>query len=494
MARDADSQLVTPEEARTVATNWIAQILHCQGKWGDAATAVVVEVREFKLGEQLLGYFCRVEPLGYIIVSLRRQLEPVKAYAESSDLNPDANEGLADVIKGGMERILDAVEKEAGPIESAPAQDVQRALEIDYRSAWERLELPVDAFRRTLASGAGAMDDCQSGGVLVTSTWDQDPPYNDQCPDMGCYEYSWNGRAKVGCMATAAAQIMRYWCWPPWGVDSPYNDFYDWPNMPDTLEPPPAPAWQQTQAVAELCSEVGLAGGVDYGCKESGGPLGDVPLRKDMLDAYEDHFRYDSGAVMLTRGSSTPADTWFAWIRNEIDQSRPIQYRIDSSHILPLINGHSMVVDGWRISGGLKQYHVNYGWGDDLCGSHDCNCWYTLDSLHGSENVAAEMMLVGLKPVNSLGTWLSAGQYLPPSAFPYRYFDRDARGEDVLFDAGNHLQFRQGVQVLCNGTRIAFYGWSNAPTYLYSQAVWAKGIRIDSGHVYLFLDGGIRMY
>jgi len=487
------SQLVTADEARTVATNWIAQILHCYGRWGDATAAEVVEVRELKLGERLLGYICRVQPQGFVVVSLRRELEPVKAYSESCGLDPQAQEGLADVIKGGMERILDAVEQTAGPVTSAPAEEVQRLLQFDYSPAWERLELPVDAFRRGLASASEVLDDCQAGGVMVTSTWDQDEPYNEHCPEMRCWEQNHNGRARVGCMATAAAQIMRYWCWPPYGVDSPYSDSYDWPNMPDSFTSPPAPPWQQIAAVAELCYEVGLAAGMDYGCTESGAPLGAAP-GKDVLDGYEDHFRYDSGAEIIARGNACPADVWFAFIRADLERNRPIQYRIEGSSFLPLASGHSMVVDGWRISGGHQQYHVNYGWGQSvMCDSHYCNCWYTVDSLYASETRAYEMMLLGVRPINALGTRLADGWYSRPS-FPYRYFDGNATGDDAHFDAGQYLQFLSGVKLVCTGSKIGFRGWSTGNTYLYTQAPGARGVRIHSGHIYLFKGGGIRLY
>jgi hypothetical protein len=46
----------------------------------------------------------------------------------------------------------------------------------------------------------------------LTSAWDQGSPYNDQCPVVtpGSDEH-----VVVGCVATAAAQIMKYWQWPP---------------------------------------------------------------------------------------------------------------------------------------------------------------------------------------------------------------------------------------------------------------------------------------
>ena len=93
----------------------------------------------------------------------------------------------------------------------------------------------------------------------LTSHWHQDSPYNNDCPDLGCTTTS-NGRSVVGCVATAGAQIMYYWAWPPYGEGSPYSDTYDWPNMRDSVTTS-SPAAQQA-AVAELSHEVGLAVGM----------------------------------------------------------------------------------------------------------------------------------------------------------------------------------------------------------------------------------------
>ena len=58
----------------------------------------------------------------------------------------------------------------------------------------------------------------------LTSKWRQDSPYNDQCPVLtpGTDEH-----CLVGCMATAAAQLMYYWKWPLTGVGQTTVD-YNW--------------------------------------------------------------------------------------------------------------------------------------------------------------------------------------------------------------------------------------------------------------------------
>ena len=476
-AEPVQDEIVTMDEALTVANNWITLMIHNEGDWGGFEAAEVAEICEFKRGDRVLGYFCRVEPTGFVVVSLRKELAPVKAYSAVSDLDPKLEQGMADLIKEKMERILDWIEQVVSPIESAGAEGPESVLEIDYRQAWAELEGDVEVFKGGLESGKVHMN-YQEGDVMLSSSWHQDPPYNDQCPDKGC---SWppcyyNSNACVGCTATAGAQVMRYWNWPPYGVESPYNDRYDWPNMPDRFTGCTW-AWRQVNAVAELCHEVGLASGMDYGCSASGACFASC-LGKDLLDAFEDHFRYSTAADDKDRDDYTAVE-WFNRIKAQLNLNRPLPYRVED---------HVIVCDGWQEIGStpIRQYHMNYGWDDSS------NAWYALDALHlGGKD--EERMVENIYPAPSLGSWL-AGWYSPPS-FPYRYFNRDATGHDAAFDAGHYLQFLPGITVKCTSPadgKVQFRGWSTANTYLFARGDTSTGIRIHSGHIYLYQNGSIK--
>jgi hypothetical protein len=430
----------------------------------------------------MLGYFCAVKPKGYVVLSVRKELAPVKAYSDTSDLAPDSDQGMADYIKGGMERILDTIEQQIGPVSSAKAEHLEQILEINYRRAWEELNHPTARFREGLNSGPLPMD-YQGGDVLLTSEWHQDAPYNLMCPEKkGC------DHAKVGCIATAGAQIMRYWNWPPYGEGSPYNQAnYDWVKMPgktsfkkdlyvDENGNPLSQA--QLDAVARLNKEVGWAAGMDYGCSESTALLGNN-IGNDMLDGYEDHFRYNGDAQMELR-SSHMADGWWDIIKSNLDGNRPLQYAIQTSW---LIGGHSMVCDGWQIVGNTRQYHMNYGWGDSR------TTWYSLDELYGSKTYITEMVIRRLYPGPSVKESLS-GTYVKNS-FPYRYFDQDTAGSSATFDAGQLLQFLPGVKVGSHGT-IKFLGAGDNVTEMFSiKYPTKKSIKIYNGHIYLYSGGSL---
>jgi len=488
--------IVTIDEALTVANNHIAWIIHNEGSWGGFDNADVAEIQEFKRGDKVLGYFCRVEPTGYIVVSLLKVLPPVKVYSTTDSIDPGYDEGMTDLIKMTMERMLGEIEIRTGSIESVQVQDVQDILETNYLADWRELGQDTVVFRQALSSGNVPMN-YQGGDWLLSTDWHQEPPFNDDCEDHDCswpqYGY-YNDRAPVGCVATAAAQIMKYWAWPPFGEGSDegvdFSDQYDWVNMleeyvydagqnrfEDNAGNPCSQA--QIDAVAELCYEVGAGADMWYTCDWSWANLGDE-LGDDMTDAYKAFFRYNPNTDYEKRIMHTD-DGWWDIITTNLNLNRPIQYGWLE---LPE-GGHSAVIDGWKIEGSSRKVHINYGWVGSAA-----DTWYDIDNISG-----VEVMIRKIKPAPSLGASLS-GSYSPPS-FPYRYFDQDATGDDVVFEAGHLLQFLPGVKVTCTSTsggKIAFGGESTDNTLLFSRGDEWRGIRLYDGHIYLYQNGSIVLH
>jgi hypothetical protein len=125
------AQVATREQARAVAAGWIHLIMEKKGDWGGSETAEIVEIREFRRGNRVLGFFFTVEPRGYIVVALRREMAPIKAYSETCDLDPEAEEGMAALIKDRMDAFLARIEKRFGPISRVWARELKDVLEND---------------------------------------------------------------------------------------------------------------------------------------------------------------------------------------------------------------------------------------------------------------------------------------------------------------------------------------------------------------------------
>jgi len=475
------AEMATMDDALTVANNWITLIIEKKGDWGGSETAEVEEIQEFKRGERVIGYFCHVKPKGYIVISLHKELVPVKAYSAKHNLDPESDEGMADLVKGGLERVLNSIEEQLGPVETLQTADLEKHLEVNYRQSWQQLTGDVDTFKTELETM-----NYQDGDWMLTTLWHQYPPYNDQCPDMDCDRSAYcnyNENAKVGCTAVAGAQIMRYWNWPPYGGSpngdvSPYNDDYDWPNMPDAFTAPPPCNWPlvQVNAVAELCSEVGQACGMKYlRCDASACP------GENMEAVYEDYFRYSTACQKLDRQDYTDGD-WFNLMKDQFNLNRPVQYRFETPSF-----SHGVVGDGWMEIYDIQYFHVNYGHGDD--GSTG---WYAVD--HWYVPGDNEYMLVGIYPAQALGSSLS-GNYPQDSSFSYRYFDQDATGNCATFESGQYLQFLPGITVTCTSTTggsIRFEGSSSYNTWLFTRGDRTKGVSIYDGAIKLNRYGSVK--
>ena len=480
LVSEVRAEIVTTDEALTVANNWINVIIRKKGSWGGANSAFVEDIKEFKRGKRRIGYFCNVKPVGYILVSLRKELAPVKAYSARTELEPEMDEGMADYLKGRMERILDKIEERFGSVTTARSADVSSLFEVDYKPAWDSLEQGVPPVEKAAAAAAGDYvepGDYQEGEVLLETSWWQGHPYNLYCPvPPPGSDCEWD-HCTVGCNATAGAQVLRHWCWPPYGEGgSPYTDIYEWWNMPNTISG--SSPTEQIEATAELNYEVGIAGQQSYCVNNGCATAGHI---NNMRPGYISHFRYYAGSSVPNRVDYT-ASAWFNLIKAQLNVNRPMTYGIP---------GHAIACDGWQeviIPPSpflVKQYHMNWGWAD---GSRDI--WYTLDSL---ADPSVEHLLANHFPETAIGSTVLSGTY-PKNAFPYRYFDRDATaGFTTTFASGNYMQFLDGIRLKATG-HVRIESTVTQNTRLFSGGDPRNGIRLYSGNMILTSGGSVKLY
>ncbi|MGQ9517783.1 MAG: hypothetical protein ACUVT1_10990, partial [Anaerolineae bacterium] len=107
MAAPPDNDhIVTPQEARTVAENWLRFVVERDGQWGGVTNPSIRDFAEFKRGDRLLGYYASIEPQGYIVITSLEDFAPIQAYSTTSDLDPDNEVGMCDLLKDVMDTRL----------------------------------------------------------------------------------------------------------------------------------------------------------------------------------------------------------------------------------------------------------------------------------------------------------------------------------------------------------------------------------------------------
>ncbi len=186
---------------------------------------------------------------------------------------------------------------------------------------------------------------------LLTTRWDQGWPYNMYCPVDAAGP---NGHVYAGCVATAMAQVMKYWNWPNTGVGSHsyYADSYgiqsanfgqttyQWTQMPNSVGAP-------NEEVGKLLYHLGVS--VDMGYS----PSGSGAQSYNGVDALIQNFRYNSGIQLLSKEDYSTT-TWNQMLKSELDNARPVYY-----HGFGEGGGHAFVCDGYQ---GTDYFHFNWGW------------------------------------------------------------------------------------------------------------------------------------
>lgn len=242
--------------------------------------------------------------------------------------------------------------------------------------------------------------------------WDQSEPYNNMCPYVKGY------RAVTGCVATAMAQIMRYWGAPAKGIDT-HNyklngqtisfDFgattFKWDKM--LVNYSGEYSKEEADAVAELMLACGVAVEMSYD------PNGSGAISQIVPQALVDYFGYNKNVTYLGRDLYT-SEEWEDLLKKELTSGRPVYYSGASLEV-----GHAFVLDGYD-----KQnlYHVNWGW------SGMNNGYYEITSLDpenpgtgGGSNlgggfVFSQGMIVGFQPTTEgayVSNWMSGDVEIP---------------------------------------------------------------------------------
>lgn len=235
----------------------------------------------------------------------------------------------------------------------------------------------------SLKDGTG-LPQCVKGSVspLIATFWNQKAPYDGLCP-TDCY---------TGCVATAMAQLMKYWEYPRRGTGeysyfhstygTQYANFgattYDWDNMPVV-----ARAWSPEpvcQALSTLFYHCGVSVDMNYGTSGSSAASAKV------LPALVNHFGY-SGTIQLVYQMDYSNEGWENQLRSELDAERPMYYAGQSDK-----GAHAFICDGYDEMG---FFHFNWGWGGKDDG------FYKIGALdpasQGSYNVL-NSAIVGIEP------------------------------------------------------------------------------------------------
>jgi len=382
---DSRAEKATQAEMELVCKNWLSYMVYQKGIWAGVSNPQISGVQEITNGDTLFARCYSISPKGFVVVPILKELPPINTYSDDCNLDPNQGAGFPQMVRDVLLNRVRLYIKIYGSLDAFQPDTGEVLLGREHKAEWEKFNKSESSFQSDLVGMKfGPMTEVDP---LLTTRWHQDAPYNSDCPigDEECVTCPGGGSLAtqytyIGCIALAAAQIIRYWEWPERGVWShsyvwdgdqscggssaggTLNTIlgapFDWNNMPDDCES--GCTETQTNALVYLCNNVSIAFETDYGVCNSSAYMSHVTWVLPSL------FCYDTSIDREARSDHTAA-SWFSIIKTEINNSRPMMY---------YIFGHGIVCDGWRDTGGLNQYHMNYGWGGSYTG------WYTIDNLY----------------------------------------------------------------------------------------------------------------
>ena len=187
---------------------------------------------------------------------------------------------------------------------------------------------------------------------MLTTKWNQDAPFNDDCPSG----------TVTGCVATATAQVMKYYEWPQAGTGLVSTEYkgqtlsmnlpdhpFEWDLMQDTYYQDTYTP-DQAAAVANLMYCIGCSVQMEYG------PASGANMYRTIY-AIVNNFDYDKG-IQLLAPDYFPHEQWVQLIYDELAASRPVLYSGVGSE-----GGHAFIADGYRYEKERDYFHINWGWG-----------------------------------------------------------------------------------------------------------------------------------
>ncbi len=344
----------------------------------------VLRVETFRDADaQPLYHVVYLSPLGFVIVSADDLVEPIIAFVPEGAYDPDDSNPLGALVSSDVPGRVAAVRDARAMVALAPAQETV--------NKWDLL-IRLGSGSAAVELGLSSISDVRID-PLTKSRWSQ-----SYVGTTGCYNYYTPPFAEgtktnypCGCVATAMAQLMRFWQYPVNGVGTPsftistnsvsYSESllggngsggpYDWANMSLTNFSS-STTIAQRRAIGALCHDAGVSVNMSYTEGSSGANTSNAK------NAFVNTFGY-ANAIKGYKNGNTIGAGLDGMVNPNLDAGCPVLLGITGSS-----GGHAIVCDGYGYNVSTLYHHLNMGW------SGTSDAWYnlpTIDAIYSFTNV-----------------------------------------------------------------------------------------------------------
>ena len=348
---------------------------------------------------------------GFVIIAGDDIVTPVLGYSDESPFDPNnIPQNAAKWLEGYKNQIRFAIDNALLSTE-------------EITSDWQSLK--NGSYSSSDARGSGSVD------PLMSTKWNQSPYYNAQCP----------GGSVTGCVATAMAQVMKYWNYPATGSGFySYNHrnygtlsanfgstTYDWGSMPNDVN-------GSNDAVATLMYQVGVSVEMDYSPEVSNAYMISAWTNTTNCAEYalKTYFGYPNTMQGILRAYYDQTQ-WINILKTEFEAGRPTIYAGFGTG-----GGHCFVADGYDNN---DYIHFNWGWGGAYDGFFEINALNpggvgTGGGTGGYNN--DHQAIIGMAPpAGNQPDNISLYEYVTPSSDPIYYGNPFTITTNLVNFAGN---------------------------------------------------------
>jgi len=430
---------VSSADAARAAKAWVERG-YAMGALATArAVSGVDEIEDATSGARL--HVVKFEGGGFVVLSADDLVDPVISFSAmgngvpTDDDNPfwallrndiAAREAAAGVVRG-------AGTSSGGRRAAARARPASATSTAAQRK-WAALLGGGTRLQSANGDGVPSLSDMRVA-PLVQSQWGQSEVGGEPCFNSFTPYHS-----PCGCVATAGAQIMRYFQWPAVSMEMPpftnpycaisnaetvvkvnrslttQGGSYDWANMP--LIPTTTISPVERQAIGKLTSDIGICCGMTY--YENSASIGSYML----AETFTNHFGY--GSALAAQWDVTTTDQSGATITTDISGAEAFRRALLSNFDagLPVVLSlrgvrydHAVLSDGYGYSDGSLFVHLNFGW----TGISDA--WYSPPHLSTGDDddynyIAINGIVFNIFPAMPPNTVICSGRVLDADGNP----------------------------------------------------------------------------
>lgn len=399
---------------------------------------------------------------GFIIVSAEDAASPILGYSFEKTFNAENIAPPLATFLSGYARQIKALR--INNISST----------TDVQKQWDELDY---------TNPSKSVKSIMTVDPLLLAEWNQDFPYNAQCPTLASHlptaqtSGGSGGYVYVGCVAVAMAQVMKYHNYPLHGTGSythtsaangEYGNkavnfasqTYNWYQMPFTTNGSIYP-----DELSKLMYHLGVA------LKMHWGPDGSGSQTSMIVTALKNYFQYNTTCSIISKNIGYTDATWKAALIQQLDLNRPVCY---SGYPPDGSAGHAWNCDGYQGTSGSELFHMNWGWGGYN------NGFYLLTDLYSTAS-----------PTDSISQSLMNGQQMVINIFPKTtvsgnpYPEYCTSSKTFIADEGN-FEDGSGNQNYQNNQNCTYLIQPTCGKYINLQF---KTFDVDPGDIVYIYDG-----